>query len=84
VTDRDVAATVDAHDGRRRITLTYPALVRARERVWMVAGADKADAVARLWEGDRSAPATRVAVARSRLVLDEAAAGALPDPRRGR
>lgn len=78
VTDRDVAATSESHHGHRRVTLTYPALIRARWRVWMVAGEDKADAVAALWAHEPSVPAARVAVAPSSLVLDEEAAGRLP------
>ena len=84
VTDRDVAATANAHHAHRRVTLTYPALLGARVRVWMVAGADKADAVASLWARDPAVPASRVAVGRSHLVVDQAAAGALPRTRRGR
>lgn len=58
--------------------MTYPALTRARWRVWMVAGADKADAVARLCASDPSVPAGRVPLERSLVVLDDAAASALP------
>jgi 6-phosphogluconolactonase len=82
VTDRDVAPTATAHHGHRRITLTYPTLARARDRVWMVAGADKADAVARLSGGDPSSPASHLAVGPAWLVVDEAAAGGLPATRR--
>jgi 6-phosphogluconolactonase len=78
VADRDVAATTDAHHGRRRVTLTRPALVGARRRVWMAAGDGKAAAVARLWARDPAVPAGRVAAEPSLLVLDEAAASALP------
>jgi 6-phosphogluconolactonase len=84
VTDRDVAPTALAHHGHRRITLTYPPLARARGRVWMVAGADKADAVARLSARDPSSPASPLAVGPAWLVVDEAAAGGLPVTRRGR
>ena len=45
--DRDVAIT-GYHQGRRRMTLTYPTLGRARRILWVVTGADKADALARL------------------------------------
>jgi 6-phosphogluconolactonase len=78
VDDRDVAATAEVHHGHRRVTLTYRALARARWRVWMVAGEDKAAAVARLWAHDPAVPAGKVAAGRSLLVLDEAAARALP------
>lgn len=83
VADRDVAATATAHHGHRRVTLTYPALARARWRVWMVAGGDKAEAVARLWAHDLAVPAGRVPPERSLLVLDETAASALASAARG-
>ncbi len=56
VSDRAVALTGDCQ-GRRRMTLTYPALDRARRLLWVVSGADKADALHRLLAGDRSIPA---------------------------
>jgi 6-phosphogluconolactonase len=73
VTDRDVAVT-RVYEGRRRMTLTLPALARARQLVWLVRGADKAAAVARLVAGDRSIPAGRVPPDRSVLLVDPAAA----------
>lgn len=78
ISDRDVAPTTGIHHGYRRVTLTYPALARARRRLWMVAGEEKAAAVARLWARDPSAPAGRVPADDSLLVLDEPAASALP------
>lgn len=59
VDDRDVAAT-GPYDGRRRLTLTFPALDRARLRVWQVTGEAKRTALERLVRGDRSIPAGRV------------------------
>jgi 6-phosphogluconolactonase len=59
VTDRDVAVT-DVYQGRRRMTLTYPTLNRARHILWLVTGEDKVDALARLRAGDPSIPAGRV------------------------
>jgi 6-phosphogluconolactonase len=59
VEDRDVAAT-GPYRGHRRLTLTYPALARARGLLWVVTGADKTAMLARLLEGDRSIPAGRV------------------------
>src|SRR6266700_2177040 len=47
VTDRDVALT-GVYPGRRRMTLTYPMLNRARRVMWLVTGEDKVDALARL------------------------------------
>lgn len=78
VVDRDVAVT-GPYEGRRRLTLTFPLLSRARQRVWLVAGADKSAALARVRAGDRALPATRLPRADSRWLVDRAAAGGL-DP----
>lgn len=75
VTDRLVAPTGRAYQGRRRLTLTYPALARARQLVWLVTGADKRDPLARLLAGDRSIPAGRVTAAASLVLADRDAAG---------
>jgi 6-phosphogluconolactonase len=74
VTDRDVAVTGE-YLGRRRLTLTYPALARARAILWLVTGAAKANALARLLAGDGSIPAGRVANPEQLVVADRAAAG---------
>ena len=42
------------------MTLTYPALDRARRVLWLVTGAEKVGMLARLRAGDRSIPAGRV------------------------
>src|SRR4029078_9486845 len=47
VTERGVAVTV-IYQGRRRITLTYPTLNRARRVLWVVTGAEKAEMLRRL------------------------------------
>jgi 6-phosphogluconolactonase len=74
VTDRDVAIT-GVYQGRRRMTLTYPVLNRARQILWLVTGEDKVDALARLRAGDPSIPAGRVSTAHAVVVADAAAAG---------
>ncbi len=73
VRDADVALS-GPYQGLRRMTLTYPALDRARTLVWEVAGADKVDAVAALLAGG-DIPAAHVARERATLVVDRAAAG---------
>lgn len=72
VSDRLVAVT-EPYQDRRRMTLTYPALARAEQLLWLVTGADKNEALSKLIAGDRSIPAGRVQAARS-LVLADAAA----------
>jgi 6-phosphogluconolactonase len=74
VTDRGVALTGE-YQGRRRMTLTYPVLNRARSVLWLVTGEDKVDALAGLRAGDESVPAGRVSTERALVVADAAAAG---------
>ena len=73
VTDRLVAVTAP-YQGHRRMTLTYPALARAEQVLWLVTGADKRDALSRLLAGDQSIPAGRVEAAASLVLADAVAA----------
>jgi 6-phosphogluconolactonase len=75
VTDRDVAVTGGLYQERRRMTLTYPTLNRARRILWLVTGADKVDALRRLRDGDPSIPAGGVETERALVLADAAAAG---------
>ncbi len=75
VRDRDVAAT-GPYRGHRRLTLTYPVLERAREILWVVTGAGKADVLPRLLAGDAAIPAGAVAQRERAVVLADAAAAA--------
>jgi 6-phosphogluconolactonase len=74
VTDRLVALT-QPYQGRVRMTLTYPALARARQIMWLITGADKKEPLARLLAGDTTIPAGRVEAAASLVMADRAAAG---------
>ena len=74
VTDRDVAVT-GVYMGRRRMTLTYPVLDRARRVLWLVTGAEKAPVLPRLMCADPTIPAGRVRAADALAVADRAAAG---------
>jgi len=69
VTDRLVAVT-RPYLGHRRMTLTYPALARADETLWLVEGPGKHEALGRLLAGDRSIPAARVQARRSVIFAD--------------
>jgi 6-phosphogluconolactonase len=73
VADRLVAVT-EPYQGHQRMTLTYPALTRADQLLWLVTGADKRDALSRLLAGDDSIPAGRVLALRSLVLADVAAA----------
>lgn len=61
VRDADVAATA-AYQGLRRLTLTFPAIDRARRRLFLVTGGgrEKKSALEKLLAGDASIPAGRV------------------------
>jgi len=72
VEDRLVAVT-QPYQGHRRMTLTFPAIARADQLLWLVSGADKRAALQRLLDGDVSIPAARV-TARASLVIADAAA----------
>jgi 6-phosphogluconolactonase len=74
VEDREVALT-QTYQGHRRMTLTYPVIDRARALLWLVTGADKVDALARLRRHDQSIPAGRVTAHDSLILADEAALG---------
>jgi 6-phosphogluconolactonase len=75
VADRLIALTAGEYKGRRRMTLTYPALADARRVFWLVAGEDKRKAVAHLLAGDPAIPAGRVEAADAVVLADRAAAG---------
>lgn len=72
VSDRDVAVTLP-YMGHRRMTLTYRALNRSQRLLWLVSGAEKADALRRLQAGDDSIPAGRVEGERALILADLAA-----------
>lgn len=76
VRDRSVAVS-RTYQGRQRLTLTFPVLERAREVVFLAAGADKAKAVAQLVDGDPTIPAGRLQRNDAVLLLDPEAASSL-------
>jgi 6-phosphogluconolactonase len=77
VTDRDVALT-SVYQGRRRLTLTYPIINRARCILWLVTGNEKCGMLARLRRSDGSIPAGRVQQDRALLFADRAAGADSP------
>ena len=81
VAERDVALTLE-YRGRRRMTLTYPALDRSRRIMWLITGEDKAAMLPRLLAGDPSIPAGRVAAEDQLVVADRAAASEVGGPGR--
>jgi 6-phosphogluconolactonase len=84
VADKDAAFT-GVYQGRRRMTLTYPILNRARRVLWVVTGSDKLPILPRLLGGDTLIPAGRVRREQALLLADCAAAGQLAtEHKRGR
>jgi 6-phosphogluconolactonase len=72
VLDRLVAIT-GVYQGEQRMTLTYEALSRADQLLWLVTGADKRTALSQLLRGDPSIPAATVEAASSLVMADVAA-----------
>ncbi len=70
VTDRLVAITRPYQD-RQRMTLTYPALARADQLLWLITGEEARPALAKLLAGDASIPAGRVRAGASIVMTDE-------------
>src|SRR5580698_8576031 len=75
VLDKEVA-TAGPYQGRRRMTLTYPAINRARQVLWVVTGANKMQMLHRLLHCDADIPAGRVGCENSLVLADVAAVGA--------
>ena len=83
VTDRRAVGTEAGHEPFvDRISLTLPRLCATRELLFLVAGEDKADAVARAFAGEPShetpGSLARAAEGRTRAIVDRAAAARLP------
>jgi 6-phosphogluconolactonase len=63
------------YQGRRRMTLTYPLLNRARRILWVVTGAEKAEMLHHLRVGDVKIPAGRVRRENALVLADRPAGG---------
>ena len=72
VSDCDVSTT-EAYDGRRRMTLTYPIINRARRILWLITGERKAEMLHRLIHADHGIPAGRISRNQATVVADDAA-----------
>lgn len=71
--DDDVVVSRD-YQGFRRLSLTFPVLSRARQRLWLVTGAAKSKVLKAAVDGDAAIPAGRVNRNDSTFFVDEAAA----------
>jgi 6-phosphogluconolactonase len=74
VTGMDVALT-GVYQGRRRMTLTYPVINRARKILWLVTGIEKSEMLQRLIDMDLSIPAGRISQEHAIVLADKYAAG---------
>ena len=70
VTDRQVAITTGEYQGTRRMSLTYKAIDRAHQVMFLVTGDGKEDALSKLVAADASIPAGRVRNPNMTLVTD--------------
>lgn len=77
VEDADVAVA-GPYAGRARMTLTRPAIERARAVLFVVTGAEKAPALRRLLAADPGIPAGRLRLRAAVVLADAAAAGRAP------
>jgi len=75
VVDRDVAIT-GFYQGRKRMTLTYPVINRARQILWLVTGSEKANPLGHLLNADPAIPGGRISQDQALVLADRAAAGA--------
>ena len=73
----DWVAPCVPHDApHTRLTLTYPAIASSREVAFLIAGAGKREALAKVRANDRSQPASRItSIGKITWFLDRAAAG---------
>ena len=78
IEDMDVAVT-GTYQGRRRMTLTYSIINRARFVLWVVTGAAKAQVLERFHRGDAELPASRINRDHALLLADRDAAASLID-----
>jgi len=74
IRDRDVTV-IPPYRGLARMTLTFAAINRARQVLWVVVGADKHPALTRLLQGDSSIPAGLVSDDNATVIADAAAVG---------
>jgi 6-phosphogluconolactonase len=76
ISDMDVAPT-GIYQSRRRLTLTYPLINRARKILWVITGSEKSGMLQRLLDGDLSIPAGRISQEHAIVLADKEAASKL-------
>lgn len=70
VADRQVAITTGEYQGTRRMSLTYKAIDRARQILFLVTGDGKEEALTKLKARDESVPAGRIKNPNVTLITD--------------
>ena len=78
VTDKDVAST-GIYQGRRRLTLTYPIINRARKILWLITGSEKIEMLQGLLKNDLSIPAGRISQEHAIILADKDAASGIKE-----
>jgi len=73
VAGRDVALT-GLYQGRRRMTLTYPLINRARRILWVVTGKEKVKSLGQLRDADTLIPGSHIRRDNATILADRAAA----------
>lgn len=74
VHNAEVAVT-GVYQKRRRLTLTYPVLNRARKILWVITGAEKQPMLERLLAGDTGIPSGRIIRRAASILADQASRG---------
>jgi 6-phosphogluconolactonase len=75
VVDSDIGVT-GLYQGRKRMTLTYPLINRARQILWVVTGTEKVKPLGQLLNADSSIPGGRIRRDNALVLADQAAAAA--------
>jgi len=75
VVDSDIGVT-GLYQGRKRMTLTYPLINRARQILWVVTGTEKVKPLGQLLNADSSIPGGRICRDNALVLADQAAAAA--------
>jgi len=73
VVDSDIAVT-GLYQGRKRMTLTYPVINRARQILWLVTGPEKVKPLNQLLNADLSIPGGRIRRDNALILADQSAA----------
>jgi 6-phosphogluconolactonase len=73
VLDSDIGVT-GFYQGRKRMTVTYPVINRARQILWVVTGTEKVKPLGQLLDADASIPGGRIRRDNALVLTDQAAA----------